>query len=106
MTETNEKKRVLVPRSLANDVISDGPQEFMWDGDKIVITEDDIPYEDLEDCCFRSASMLDTSNREEEMCHKCGRVFNVIQSNLERFDESHSDDEIVALVPQKEFLQN
>lgn len=104
MMETEDRKRVLLSRSVANEVLSEGPQEFVWDSEKIVVTEEDIPYEDPADCCFRSASMVDGSNREEELCHKCGRVFNVVRSDLKRFDSSHSGEKIVVFIPHKEFL--
>lgn len=102
--DKSDRKKVLIPRDLINSVLSEGPQEFVWNGEKIVVTEEDIPYESPKDCCFRSAYMLDGSGRGEELCHNCGRVFNVVDSTLERFDETHADEEVVVYIPRKEFL--
>jgi hypothetical protein len=105
LMNTDDRKRVLVPVDVVNEVLSEGPQEFMWNDQQIVLTEEDIPYESPEDCCFRSAQMLDGSDIEEELCQGCGRVFNVVHGSLERFDTNRAD-KLVLFVPHSEFLDN
>lgn len=98
----DDRKRVMVPRELADAVLKEGPQEFEQDGETIVVTKEDIPKESPNDCCFRSANMRDSG--ENEICYECGRVFDAIYNHLKGFDESHADEKIIVFIPTDEFL--
>lgn len=100
--DTEDRKRVLIPVDLANQVIETGPQEFDWNGETIVIGEGDIPHEaQLTNCCLRSGNMLD-HGIHHEVCIECGRVFDY-HHNRVKFDPDRTE-EVVVFVPEAEFV--